>query len=158
MIIWQILSQRSRRYFCSFVLSDSGQVLAEIIFALAMAVLLIFGMVVAIRAGLLNSQFSEHKVQSTYLAQESIEMVRSYRDAQGWDQVTISNVSSFGDTGSSNLVLENSTETVFQRNVDIEDINIASANDAKRITVTVSWTEKESIVETKLTTILTDYK
>src|SRR3990167_2993495 len=74
-------------FHCSFpsqFRANAGQALAEILFALAIAILLINGLVVAMRSGIANSQFSQHKVQSVHLAQTSLELARSLRDNGQW--------------------------------------------------------------------------
>jgi hypothetical protein len=154
--------------------STSGQALAEIIFALAMAILLISGMVVAVRAGLSNSQYSQHKVQAVYLAQESIEKVHAQRnisDTQsGWNKITnsyiLSNQGTFGHTGlldSDGYVKDRfGNDTIFRREVvvlDNDDENGDSANyNAKRVTARVSWDEFDRKVFVELTTVLTDHE
>ncbi|MBI4137141.1 hypothetical protein HY469_03705 [Candidatus Roizmanbacteria bacterium] len=134
------------RYF--FSNTSSGQALAEILFALAIAILLINGLVVAMRSGIANSQFSQHKVQSVHLAQTSIELARAERDNGHWADLNTRTA----QMGEGTVSLDN---VDFNRDVVVTDIN---AGTTKRITVIVSWDEYNRQVQTRLTTILTNWR
>ncbi|MCR4263835.1 MAG: hypothetical protein NUV98_03925 [Candidatus Roizmanbacteria bacterium] len=127
---------------------NAGQALAEILFALAIAILLINGLVVAMRSGIANSQFSQHKVQSVHLGQTSLELARSLRDNGQWANLNTMT----GQMGEGTVSLNG---TDFNRDVVVTDIN---AGTTKRITVIVSWNEFNRPVQTRLTTILTNWR
>lgn len=139
-------------YFSFFARNrtSSGQALAEILFALAIAILLINGLVVAMRSGISNSQFSQHKIQSVHLAQASIERARALRDGGEWDGLNTSE-SAMGDTGGGAIEL-NGTE--FQREVEVSNI----VANMKRVTVTIRWNEFDRPVTTQLSVLLTQWR
>jgi len=133
-----------------------GQALAEILFALAVAILLINGLVVAMRSGISNSQFSQHKVQSVHLAQQSMERARSIRDNGEWINLgSNANLTLMGDTGAGFVTLDGVN---FNRDVTVTPSTIINPNDARIITVTVSWNEFNRPVQTELRMILTNWR
>ena len=145
--------------FVSHTLSDrigsgtfrSGQALAELIFALAMSLMLISGMIVAIRAGLTNSSFSVHKVQSVYLAKESIEMAYRDRDSAGGGLANLA-ATCCGDTAGDPVVI-NEENSIFTRIVMLSPMDNPDPG-LRTITVDVLWNEYGRTVHTYITNIL----
>ena len=139
---------RTRLQRCSsFGQGNSGQALAEVLFALAMSILLIMGMVVAMRSGLSNSQYSVHKIQSRFLAEEGIELARKARDNNGITSVRN------GCCNINNNTIQNGT--TFIRSINTNPSPCATIG-LCRVTVTIEWTELNRDVNTVLTTILTN--
>ncbi len=156
--------------------NQKGQTLLELIVVSAVSIIIIGALVFATISSLRNAQFSKNQAQATKLAQQGIETVRSLRDRNGLVSYNTGSsfTSQFSDlwpisfscptnncyfnfNSSGGLVggSSDTSETVstnFKRQIIIEDEG--SGNDAKKVTVTVSWTDFAGPHESRLTTIL----
>ncbi len=63
--------------------SEKGQSLLELVVSMAIAILVLSSLAFAIITSLRNAQFANRQIQSTKLAQDALEKVRSLRDRSG---------------------------------------------------------------------------
>lgn len=107
--------------------------------------------------------------QADNLAKEAMEAVRNIRDNNSWNQITAGThgLSSSGGvwsfSGNQNII-DNFTRTVLISDVQRDALsNIIESGgttdpDTKKITVTVSWSERSRPHEVKLVTYLTNWQ
>ncbi len=62
-----------------------GQTLVEVVIAVAIATAVVTALALASSNAIRNAQFSKNQSRATKLAQEAIEVLRSYRDRYGFD-------------------------------------------------------------------------
>ncbi len=108
-----------------------GQSLIEVIVAMAVAIIIVGGLLVAVIVAVRNSQFAKSQVQATKYAEEGMENTRQQRDTD-WDTFWAKK-----DTTDGPAVISG---TIFSRSVKYEDVS-GGADDKMKVTVTVSWTD-----------------
>ena len=107
--------------------------------------------------------------QADNLAQEAMEAVRSIRDNNSWNQITNGSHGLASSDGYWSFSGTNDTIDVFARIISIADVrrdasdNIVESGgiidpDTKKITVTVSWSERSRPHEIELITYLTNWR
>jgi|Napbiome12C3dose_1001474.scaffolds.fasta_scaffold00001_162 Tfp pilus assembly protein PilV len=157
--------------------TEAGQSLIEVMVAVTVGILVVSALTFATIFSLRNAGFAKASAQATKLAQEGIEKIRSIRDrdqdgkvsftaAPGDQRIKFSQLWTVNFACPSNCffylnadVLTGGTNTNFEtltspfkRQIKIEDDN--PADQQKKVTVSVSWTDFSGVHESKLTTIL----
>lgn len=138
---------------------QAGQSLLELVVSMAVAILVLGSLAFAIITSLRNAQFASRQTQSTKLAQEALEKVRSLRDRGGAEATDIfacedtcyfkfNENGSFGGAGPT--IFEE--RPPFKRQIQIE--NYGENNNQKQVTVVVKWDDAAGPHESRLTTIL----
>lgn len=130
-----------------------GFTLVETVVAAAIFAFFIGSVVAAMMADARSGSLNQRRLQASNLAREGIEWVTKNRDTD-WLKGNGFKVTSTGLSAS--LDLNNKTYT---RTITIADQSLlGGTNNAKLVTVTVSWPEDSGTKEVKATKILTDWK
>lgn len=126
----------------------SGISLLEVIIAMAVAVVLISGLVFSVTASIRNSQFAKSQTLATKLAQEGLEKIRGYRDQNTWATFT----TPVGSPNCGNLSTMGiaAPPSPFTRIVACVDTTPSDV-DKRKVTVTVSWTDPMGTHQSQLT-------
>lgn len=135
--------------------SEKGQSLLELVVSMAIAILVLSSLVFAIITSLRNAQFANRQTQSTKLAQEALEKVRSLRDRGGaTDIFACVDICYFkftdGTFGITGATFFEDIPPSFKRQIKVEDISASQ----KKITAVVKWDDAAGPHESRLTTIL----
>ncbi len=109
----------------------NGQSLIEVIVAMAVAILIVGGLLSAVIVAVRNSQFAKSQVLATKYAEEGMENTRQQRDTN-WDTFWTKK----GTTEGPAII----SGTTFSRSIKYEDVS-GGAGDKMKVTVTVSWTD-----------------
>lgn len=121
-----------------------GQVLIEVLVALAVVVIVVSTITISTATSLANVQFSRTQNQATQYTQEGIEILRNLR---------LSDFPTFNALSGSYCLAENSIQltqagscsinvaSIFKRAVIIEKNNIPICAGGTKVTVTSSWTD-----------------
>lgn len=157
-------------------MSSKGQTLIEVIVVATVGVLVVGALTFATLFSLRNAKFSQNQNQATKLTQEGLEKIKSIRDRDQSGQVSYYSTpddrkTKFSQLWDLNFLCDNNCyfylssgvltggtkdnfETVFsfQRQFKIEDGT--SANQEKKVTVLVRWSDATGNHESKLTTVL----
>ena len=126
------------------VFNNQGQTLVEVVLALAVASLVLLALTRVVTISLKSAQFSKNQTLATHHAQETMEVIRAYRDQNSWTDFSIK-ANCESPTGLPGLT------TGFNR-----DIDCTIAGDKVTVIVTVSW--DEGAHETKLTSYFTQWQ
>ncbi len=142
-----------------------GQSLFEVIFALAIAAIVLIGVVSLAASSVRNSTFARNKALATRYTQEASEWLRGQRDANPWAAVI---AASSPDPGTTWCLVDLSagltspaptcgviTGTIFTREVILKEL--PNPNEVE-VTVTVDWTDSKGIHEVRTVTILTNWR
>ncbi len=129
------------------MIRKNGQSLIEVIVAMAVAIIITSGLLVAVIVAVRNSQFAKNQVQATKFAQEGMENARQERDSD-WDTFWAKGGTTYGPT-----VLGTGSVN-FYRNTMYEDIS-GGANDKMKVTVNVSWTDTVGTHQSELVSYFT---
>jgi type II secretory pathway pseudopilin PulG len=150
--------------------SALGQSLFEVIFALAIAAVVLVALVALSATSIRNSTYSKNSVQATQLAQETTEWLRGERDR---DWVTFAARSSAGGTlwcfpnqplawpGSSSVTCTTTvSNTIFTRSVTLvqRDIDGNSVIDTIDAAVTISWVDSQGQHDSRNNARFTDWR
>lgn len=158
-------------------MNSKGQTIIEMIVVITVGILVVGALTFATFFALRNVKFSQNQNQATKLAQEGLEKVKSIRDrdqpgsvyyvtdssspaktkfSELWDINFICEANCYFYFNSSTLTggTSASFENVasFKRQFKIEDGT--PANQEKKVTVTVAWSDATGDHESQLTTIL----
>jgi len=107
--------------------SNKGQTLVEILLAVAAAGLVLIGLIRVVTISLRNAQFAKNQALATRYAQETMEIIRAYRDQNSWSVFS-------QESNCENPSGLSSLPSIFNRSID------CSVNgDRVTVTVTVSW-------------------
>ena len=170
---------------CRISKRETGQSLFEVIFAIAIAALIMIGVVALGSKTIRNTSFSRNQAIATNYNQESIEWLRGERDA-GWDffisQTALSNswclkeLSWTGSTDSSacgvngyvsgsNLFIRQVNFECFRSNFPPPTPLVAQPRncgdfdvDTARATITTSWTDSQGDHKAESVTSFTDWR
>lgn len=126
----------------------SGQSLLEVVMAMAIAVVVISGLVSAVTLAVRNSTFAKNQTLATKYAQEGLEKVRAYRDQNDWMTFT---------SGCGNLAtmgISNTPAAGFSRSVSCA-MQFPNFN-MRRIQITVSWTDSAGSHQSRLMSYFTN--
>lgn len=145
---------------------ETGQSLYEVMFAIAVAAIILTGIVSLSTASIRNSAFSRNNALATHYAQEAVEWLRQERDID-WDVIyalsssgsgsryCLSELSSglAGGSCSSTEVIPN---TIFRREV-VLIIQGAGSNEFQA-EISVEWTDANGVHEVKTITKYTNWQ
>lgn len=139
---------------------NTGQSLVEVVVGLALAILVLGGLINAVVTSLRNSNFAKSQAEATKLAQQRMEWMRIKRDKEGWNSFpAISGGIAYvtGDCysiNSSSLLLTKLSNcntrasigtTAFAETISISSINCAVSPAVdycrKNVKVSVYWTD-----------------
>ncbi|MBI4999386.1 hypothetical protein HZB97_01295 [Candidatus Gottesmanbacteria bacterium] len=121
-----------------------GQSLLEALVAMAIAILIIGGLVAAVIVAVRNAQFARNQVLATKYANEGMEKIRSYRDQNDWDNFK-------SECGSYSL---GAVPTPFTRTHACQE----EVADKMKVTITVSWTDSIGTHKSELNSYFTKWK
>lgn len=146
-----------------------GQSLFEVIFALAVASLVMIGIVSLAASSVRNSTFARNTTLSTRLAQEVSEWLREQRDANDWSvfssyanaggifyclQTLGSSFPAQGNCGAGAYV----AGTTFIREANLRLITSISPDDTVETIITVKWSDAQGLHETRTITQFTRWQ
>lgn len=136
---------------------EKGQTLVEMVFALGVAVLVIVALVAATTFAVRNAQFARNESLASKYGQEEMELVRAFRDKNG-----LANLSCGGNCYIDNsLALRNGQETLsggFTRSFAIVSPATGCPAGAKKVVVTVSWTDSKGIHQAQPVSCFTQWQ
>jgi type II secretory pathway pseudopilin PulG len=141
--------------------NNNGQSLVEVVVSLALAILVLGGLINAVVASLRNSSYAKNQAQATKLAQQRMEWMRINRDTYGWSTFpklegtqtyvsggcySISNsppvLNKFNDFGCSGTDPVLISTPGFAEKISILDIDCGSGDICrKQVTISVFWTD-----------------
>lgn len=136
---------RTRLNLVPGVTSEKGQGLLEALVAMAVAILIVSGLVVAVIVAVKNASFAKNQALATKYAQGEMENVRSLRDTN-WDTFWSRADTTVGPTPISG--------TIFSKIISYTDIS-GGTNDKMSVTVMVTWTEAGGPHKSELTSFFT---
>ncbi len=153
--------------------AQTGMGVIEIVIAVAIIGIVMFAVYQFAIASSISVQVSARQVEAAYLAEEGIEAVRALRN-QSWNtSITplLSNVTYYPTltTGTWTLSTTNpgTIDGLFTRTIVIQDVlrdvndNIAASGtidvNTRKVTATVSWSEKSTTQQVVLETYLTNF-
>ncbi len=122
----------------------NGQSLIEVVVTMAIAVLIITGLVFTAGEAIKNAQFSKSQALATKYAEEGLEKIRAFRDQSTWDNFKTS--CSTYNPGTVPLP--------FTRTVNCLDEGDA---EKRKVTITVSWSDSSGSHQSQLTSYLTNW-
>lgn len=137
-----------------------GQSLFEVIFALAVAALVMVGIVSLAASSVRNSTFARNTALSTRLAQEVSEWIRQQRDSNDWTTFS-SNANGSGityclQTLDSSFPVQGAcgagayvAGTTFIREANLRLISYVNPNDTVEAIITVEWSDAQGIHEAR---------
>lgn len=146
-----------------------GQSLFEVIFALAVASLVMVGIVSLAATSVRNSTFARNTALSTRLAQEVSEWLREQRDANDWSvfssytnaggityclQTLGSSFPSQGVCGAGAYVVG----TSFTREANLRLLSSSNPDDTVEAIITVEWSDAQGLHETRTTAQFTSWQ
>lgn len=137
---------------------NSGQSLVEVVVGLALAILVLGGLINAVVTSLRNSNFAKSQAEATKLAQQRMEWIRINRDTYGWSSFPklITGVYTSGgcynmstppvlNKFASSCASQNPQQisgSAFFEKITISDINCGGGDICrKQVTVSVFWTD-----------------
>ncbi|MEA3355287.1 MAG: hypothetical protein U9Q63_02250 [Patescibacteria group bacterium] len=139
---------------------DKGQSLVEVVVGVGMMSLLLVALLALISLSVKNSRVAKNKTQSVALAQEGIELMRTYRD-YSWNEFS-------GDANGSEYILDSnwtvgdglnggctSESEMYSGSLFSRCVNLSGEVD---VTVTVYWQEGPKLNSTVQTTKLTRWE
>jgi Tfp pilus assembly protein PilV len=131
---------------------EKGQSLIEVLAALAVALVVILGLVRVTISSMTNARYAKDQSLATQYAQEAMEEVRAYRDQNSWETFWSDKVpSTEGPTA-----IE---DTIFSKTVTYENVETSlGAEDRAEITATITWSDGAKTHESKLTSYLTKWE
>ncbi|KKU68341.1 MAG: Tfp pilus assembly protein pilV [Candidatus Amesbacteria bacterium GW2011_GWA1_47_20] len=124
----------------------TGQMLVEVLLAIAVAALVLVGMAQLSTRSLTTSNFSRSKSQADVYAQEAVEMIRTERTTKGWSDFF---------TSYSCDTLDGTLTGGFTRNATCT--KVSGIPEKVTVTVTVSWAEAGKTFNSTQTTELNQY-
>lgn len=122
----------------------SGQMLVEVLLAIAVAALVLVGLAQLSTRSLSTSNFSRSKSQADVYAQEGVETVRNERNTRGWSDF----FANYSCVASENL-------GTFTRQTVCD--KVSGTPEKVIVTVTVSWNEAGKAFNSSQTTELNQY-
>lgn len=125
---------------------ESGISLIEVVAAMAIAVLIITGLVFTAGEAIKNAQFSKNQALATKYAEEGMDKIRSERDrAADWT------------TFKANCLTYNlgTVPVPFTRTINCEEVG--GDTEKRKITVTVTWTDSSGSHQSQLTSFLSNW-
>lgn len=136
---------------------NSGQSLVEVVVGLALAILVLGGLINAVVTSLRNSNFAKNQAQATKLAQQMIEQTRIIRDQMGWEVFNQSYDASGGkcyslvNANPNAIVLsvisctatlpDVPSATTFKYVIKLYNNPTNCSDDCKKVTVSVFWAD-----------------
>lgn len=123
----------------------NGQSLIEVLAAMAVAVIIISGLVGAVIVAVRNAQFAKNQALATSYANEGMENTRQQRD-ENWDNFWSKAGTTVGPTQIGT--------TVFTKTINYDDVS-GGTNDKMRVTVTVSWIDSSGTHKSQLVSFFT---
>lgn len=138
---------------------QAGQTLFELIIALAVAVLVVTGIIKIVTISVQNAAFAKNQAEATRFAQEGLEWLRAERDKDWDDFASRSNqiwcLSALAWQKSSPCTSSDRiADTIFTREADLSSLSTDSIEAILR----VSWTDAAGSHESRLGTILTRWR
>ena len=143
---------------------SKGQSLFEVLFAIAIAAIILVGVVSLSSSGVRNSAFSRNKTLATRFAQETTEWIRRERDfTNDWTAFSAhAGTHCFSSTPISSWAPggcgSNISGTIFEREAVLTVSTTTVAGDTMDIFVTVSWEDAQGTHEVKTVTSLTNWR
>lgn len=153
----------SSRYF-------KGQSLFELIFAMAVVIMIIVGVVSLAGRSVRNESFSQNQSLASEYAQQAVEWIRGYRDTD-WDVFKSRSAPGAGNEWCINSLpplplgawsatpgacAGNIANTILQRTIILADDAVEPAT-VVHVTVIVSWTDTQGFHEVRSVTRLTNW-
>lgn len=138
------------------VKKEEGQSLFEVVFAIAVASLIITGIVTVVTASLRNSEFSRNNALANRYAQEGQEWLRGQRDLDWAAFASHAGANTWYLCSPTTWTTSSCTITnvAFSRRAVLTAVNPSTIT----ATVTVSWSESQGTQEVVLITVYTDWK
>ena len=134
----------------------------EILIAISVLVVILAGLAKLATVQIRNSTFSQNQNQSSKLAQQAVEWVRSQRDADWVVFATHTGnfcLNSLSWTTGICAANDYSLESKFKRQASISDNSSpAGSNNSRQVTVTVSWRDSSGTHTVTSETTLTNWK
>lgn len=124
---------------------EIGQSLLEVLVAMAVAILVVGGLVLVVIVAVKNASFAKNQALATKYAQGEMENVRSLRDTN-WDTFWSRADTTVGPTPISG--------TIFSKIISYTDIS-GGTNDKMSVTVMVTWTDAGGPHKSELTSFFT---
>ncbi|OGM28436.1 hypothetical protein A2962_04745 [Candidatus Woesebacteria bacterium RIFCSPLOWO2_01_FULL_39_61] len=146
----------------------SGQSLFEVLFSVAIASILLIGVVSLAATSVRNTSFSLNNALATEFAQEGSEWIRQYRDAD-WDEFKSHSSGGAGSNWCINSLpypppawgLPSScgtatiTGTIFTRDINLTDDAINAG--LVEVTISVNWTDSQGVHTVRSISKLADW-
>ena len=136
-----------------------GQSLLEAVVAVGIVILLITGLIAATTSTLRFGQMSKDRTQALQYAKEGMEIVRIIRDTN-WDDIPQTTATYCLAKGARTLggCPMDPIDAMFSRTINFSDDGTTCvAPDCRKVTITVSWMEKEERSVT-LTSYITNWR
>jgi Tfp pilus assembly protein PilV len=128
-----------------------GQSLLEVIFALAIILLVVLALVQIVTGAIRSSDFAQKSSQATAYAQRAMEEIRSYRDKNTW--VVFSSACTSRNFG---LTSPDPATTGFTLAV-VSCADEGSVNQ-KKVVLKVEWTDSTTTHKSELTSFFSNWK
>ncbi len=130
---------------------EKGQSLIEVLAALAVALVVILGLVRVTISSMTNARYAKNQSLATQYAQEAMEEARAYRDQNSWETFWSDKVPS--TEGPTDI------DTIFSKTVTYENAETSlGAEDRAEITATITWLDGVKTHESELTSYLTKWE
>jgi Tfp pilus assembly protein PilV len=130
---------------------NKGQSLIEVIFALAIILLVVLALVQIVTGAIRSSDFAQKSSQATAYSQRAMEEIRSFRDKNTWADFSIACAAkNFG------LTYPDPATTDFTLTV-VSCADEGSANQ-KKVVLKVEWTDSTTTHKSELTSYFSNWK
>ena len=133
------------------VRKNKGQSLIEVVFALAIILLVVLALVQIVTGAIRSSDFAQKSSQATSYCQGAMEKIRSYRD-QNWDLFIIA-----CDAKNSAVFQLNTPPLPSDFTLIFDECFFVSDNQ-RRVTLKVQWSDSTGNHESKLTSYFSNWQ
>lgn len=134
------------------VRKNKGQSLIEVVFALAIILLVVLALVQIVTGAIRSSDFAQKSSQATSLCQGAMEKIRSYRDQSTWDLFITA-----CDAKNSTTFQLTTPPLPADFTLFFDECFFVSDNQ-RRVTLKVQWSDSTGNHESKLTSYFSNWQ
>lgn len=136
----------------------SGQILIELLLALAVATVTIVALAGVVTRSVSNAGFARSQSQASNLASEAIEWIRGYRDENGWSNFSFLNGDyCLRDLDWSTLGPPTCPPITVSGTDFTRKANLVAHGSSTDVAVTVTWSQRGKTYSARQTTVLSGF-
>lgn len=132
---------------------NKGQALFEMVIVIGILLLILGGIVLALTRSIKNTTFSDESATASRYAQEAIEWIREQRDTRPWNELT-----AFAGQERCLQNLDWNSPCGQIDNKFTRKATLTESGEELTVDIVVEWQDSEGTHESRLTTILTNWR